>query len=90
MRTAQRATAESLRADLDTAHAEITRVRAENTTLHQHAARHFGEQRAITRDTAPASRRWYAEPARARTPCQRHVYDAELLSRLGSSQTDLR
>jgi hypothetical protein len=45
-RTAQRATAESLRARLITARAEITRLRAENTMLREQAARHLGEQRA--------------------------------------------
>jgi hypothetical protein len=45
-RAAQRATADSLRARLDAAHQEITRLRAENTTLPQQAARHLGQQRA--------------------------------------------
>lgn len=45
-RAAQRATAESLRARLDAAHEEITRLRAENTVLRQQAARHLGQQRA--------------------------------------------
>jgi hypothetical protein len=45
-RAAQRATADSLRARLDAAHQEITRLRAENTTLRQQAARHLGQQRA--------------------------------------------
>jgi hypothetical protein len=45
-RAAQRATADSLRARLDAAHQEITRLRAENTTLRQKAARHLGQQRA--------------------------------------------
>ena len=45
-RAAQRATAESLRARLDAAHQEITRLRAENTALRQQAARHLGQQRA--------------------------------------------
>jgi hypothetical protein len=45
-RAAQRATADSLRARLDAAHQEITRLRAENTTLRQQAARHLGHQRA--------------------------------------------
>jgi hypothetical protein len=50
-RAAQRATAESLRTLLDTARAEITRLRAENTMLREQAARHLGEQR--TRPTPP-------------------------------------
>jgi hypothetical protein len=43
---AQRGTAESLRARLDTARTEITRLRAENTALREQAARNLGEQRA--------------------------------------------
>ena len=43
---AQRGTAESLRARLDTARTEITRLRAENTALREQAARHLGEGRA--------------------------------------------
>jgi hypothetical protein len=45
-RAAQRATAESLRARLDAAHEEITRLRAENAALRQQAARRIGQQRA--------------------------------------------
>ena len=44
-RAAQRATAESLRARLDAAAQEISRLRAENATLREHAARHLGRQR---------------------------------------------
>ena len=44
-RAAQRATAESLRARLDAAHEEITRLRAENAALRQQAARRIGQQR---------------------------------------------
>ena len=44
-RAAQRATAESLRARLDAAHQEITRLRAENAALRQQAARRIGQQR---------------------------------------------
>jgi hypothetical protein len=54
-RTAERATAESLRALLSTARAEITRLRAENTMLRDQAARHLGEQRA-TRPAHPDPR----------------------------------
>lgn len=43
---AQRATAESLRARLQAAHEEITRLRAENAALREQAARHLGRQRA--------------------------------------------
>jgi len=52
---AQRATAESLRARLNTARAEITRLRAENTMLREQAARHLGEQRAASPHTHPAN-----------------------------------
>jgi hypothetical protein len=45
-RAAQRATAESLRARLDASAQEISRLRAENATLREHAARHLGQQRA--------------------------------------------
>jgi len=43
---AQRATTESLRARLDSYHAEITRLRAENATLREQVARRLGHQRA--------------------------------------------
>jgi len=52
---AQRATAESLRVRLNTARAEITRLRAENTMLREQAARHLGEQRAASPHTHPAN-----------------------------------
>jgi transposase-like protein len=45
-RTAERSTAESLRALLNNARAENTRLRAANTMLRDQAARHLGEQRA--------------------------------------------
>jgi hypothetical protein len=44
--TTQRATADSLRSRLDAARAEITRLRAENRSLHEQLARHLGIQRA--------------------------------------------
>ncbi len=44
-----------LRARLHTARAEITRLRAENATLRDQAARHLGEQRAASHHTHPAS-----------------------------------
>ena len=43
--TAQRATTDSLLERLDNARDEITRLRAENTTLHARLARSLGEQR---------------------------------------------
>jgi hypothetical protein len=45
-RAAQRASPESLRARLDAAAQEISRLRAENATLRKHAARRLGQQRA--------------------------------------------
>lgn len=42
---AQRATTDSLLERLDSARDEITRLRAENTTLHARVARSLGEQR---------------------------------------------
>jgi hypothetical protein len=61
-RAAQRATAESLRIRLDTARAEITRLRAENTMLREQAARHLGEQRATPAPPSPAQPRSRPEP----------------------------
>ena len=61
---AQRATAESLRTRLNTARAEITRLRAENTMWREQAARHLGEQRATSPHTHPANP---PPPARPRT-----------------------
>ena len=51
----QRATAESLRARLDAARQEITRLRAENATLREQAARHLGQQRAQEHSNQPAT-----------------------------------
>lgn len=45
-RAAQRASGESLRARLDAATQEISRLRAENATLREHAAHRLGQQRA--------------------------------------------
>jgi hypothetical protein len=54
--TAQRASADSLRQRLDTARAEITRLRAENNALHDQLARHLGLRRAES-DNHPAGER---------------------------------
>jgi len=51
--TAQRATTSSLRQRLDTAQAEITRLRAENRTLRDQLARHLGMQRTQNGKDAP-------------------------------------
>jgi hypothetical protein len=85
---AQRATAESLRTRLNTARAEITRLRAENTMLREQAARRLGEQRAAshTHPAAPGN----TDPATPRTSRQRHVSDAKTLHDQGLSETDLR
>jgi hypothetical protein len=61
-RTAQRATAESLRALLDTARTEITRLRTENTMLREQAARHLGEQRATPAPPPPPPPRSRPKP----------------------------
>jgi chromatin segregation and condensation protein Rec8/ScpA/Scc1 (kleisin family) len=55
--TAQRATADSLRQRLDTARAEITRLRAENHTLREQIARHLGLQRTQHGDHTSAGPR---------------------------------
>jgi len=52
--TAQRATTGSLRQRLDTAQAEITRLRAENRCLRDQLARHLGIQRTQNRNDASA------------------------------------
>ncbi len=85
---AQRATAESLRARLNTARAEITRLRAENTMLREQAARRLGEQRAASH-THPAAL-GNTDPATPRTTRQRHVSDAKNPHHQGLSETDLR
>jgi hypothetical protein len=70
--TAQRASTDSLRQRLDTARAEITRLRAENRSLRDHIARQLGLER-----TQPASDR-SAEPP---SPLpQRHVHTAKMPS----------
>lgn len=52
--TAQRASADSLRQRLDTARAEITRLRAENHSLRDQLARQLGLQRTQHDQHAPA------------------------------------
>ncbi len=56
-RTAQRANTDSLRQRLDTARAEITRLRAENRTLRDQLARQLGLQRTQHAKDAPAEPR---------------------------------
>jgi len=55
--TTQRATADSLRRRLDAAHAEITRLRAENRSLQEQLARQLGIQRAQHAEHTPAESR---------------------------------
>ena len=52
--TAQRATADSLRQRLDAAHAEITRLQAENRSLRDQLARQLGHHRTQYAKEAPA------------------------------------
>ena len=87
--TAQRATNESLRARLDTAHAEITRLRAENTTLREQAARHLGEQRAAIGTSIPPAPD-NTDPATPITSRQRHDHDAKTPHHQGFFEMDLR
>lgn len=54
---AQHASTDSLRQRLDTARAEITRLRAENRSLRDQLARQLGLQRAQHTQTAPAEPR---------------------------------
>jgi hypothetical protein len=49
----QRATAESLRGRLHAAHAQITRLQADNTMLREQLARQLGEQRAAIHHSSP-------------------------------------
>jgi septal ring factor EnvC (AmiA/AmiB activator) len=54
---ARHASTDSLRQRLDTARAEITRLRAENRSLRDQLARHFGLQRAQHAKDTPAGPR---------------------------------
>jgi Family of unknown function (DUF6262) len=54
---AQRASTDSLRQRLDTARAETTRLRADNTALRDQLARHLGAQRAKLADHEPNNSR---------------------------------
>jgi len=66
---AQRATAESLRARLDAARDEITRLRTENATLRHQLARQLGHNRAGTLAGQPASNPPPLHPASPAEPC---------------------
>jgi Family of unknown function (DUF6262) len=54
---ARHASTDSLRQRLDTARAEITRLRAENRSLRDQLARHLGIQRTQHTENTPASQR---------------------------------
>ena len=54
---ARHATSDSLRQRLDTARAEITRLRAENHSLRDQLARHLGHQRAQQAENTPTGPR---------------------------------
>jgi hypothetical protein len=88
-RAAQRATADSLRARLNAARAGITRLRAENATLRDQAARHLGEQRAANQHTHPPAP-GDTGPTTPITSHQRHVSHAKPPLDQGLSQMDLR
>jgi len=66
---AHRATAESLRARLDAARDEITRLRAENNVLRHQLARQLGHNRVRTLAGQPASNPPPLHPASPAEPC---------------------
>jgi uncharacterized protein DUF6262 len=74
---AQRASAGSLRQRLDTARAEITRLRAENRSLRDQIARQLGLQRTQSASDGPTD-----HPASdpSPQPRQRHVHAAKMPS----------
>jgi hypothetical protein len=74
---AQRATAESLKARLDAAREEITRLRTENTTLRHQLARQLGQNRAGTQASQPASNAPLTHPASRAEPCHSDMSTAQ-------------
>jgi hypothetical protein len=72
--TAQRASADSLRQRLDTARAEITRLRAENRSLRDQIARQLGLQRTQSASNGPTD---HPDSDPSRPPPQRHVHAAK-------------
>jgi hypothetical protein len=73
--TPQRASTSSLRQRLDTARAEITRLRAENRSLRDQIARQLGLQRAQSAsDRPPNNEDTDPDPQ----PPQRHVHAAKM------------
>jgi hypothetical protein len=71
--TAQRASADSLRQRLDTARAEITRLRAENRSLRDQIARQLGLQRTQSTSDGPTG---HPDSDPSPPPPQRHVHTA--------------
>ena len=67
----QRASTDSLRQRLDTARAEITRLRAENRSLREQIARHLGFQRTQHHTDPPADHHDSHPPAATAATCQR-------------------
>ena len=74
---AQRASAGSLRQRLDTARAEITRLRAENRSLRDQIARQLGLQRTQSASDGPTD---HPDSDPSPPPPQRHVHAAKMPS----------
>jgi hypothetical protein len=72
---AQRATTGSLRQRLDTARAEITRLRAENHSLREQVARQLGLQRTQRAGERPPDQVDSHPPTATATTCQRRKSD---------------
>jgi chromosome segregation ATPase len=68
---AQRASTSSLRQRLDTARAEITRLRAENRSLREQIARQLGLQRTPHTPASPADHHDNHPPTATAATCQR-------------------
>lgn len=73
--TAQRASTDSLRQRLDTARAEITRLRAENRSLRDQIARQIGLRRTQPASDKPPNN---DDSTPSPQPPQRHAYAAEM------------
>ncbi len=74
---AQRASTSSLRQRLDTARAEITRLRAENRSLRDQIARQLGLQRRQSASDRPPN---HYDTSPSPQPPQRHVHAAKIPS----------
>jgi hypothetical protein len=74
---AQRASTSSLRQRLDTARAEITRLRAENRSLRDQIARQLGLRRTQSASDRPPS---HNDTSPSPQPPQRHVHAAKMPS----------